>query len=208
MIDRHTQSTVSPGFSQPVHDSQQVFRAVLEAMSRPGTLVPLPASPQGDGGLGACAAAMLLTLADLETPVWLAPGLDSETARSFLRFHCGSPLCADPQQATFAVLGNHGSLPDLGAFALGDPAYPDRSATLIIVVPELGNGPKGLLLSGPGIDGEIVLEVPGLCPSLIQAHEANHELFPMGFDTILAGPDSLACLPRTTRIRQTHTGAR
>lgn len=194
-----TQTPVAPGFARPVHDGQQVFRAVLAAMSRPGSVVPLPAPPAGHGGLGPSTAAVLLALADLETPLWLSPELDTDEARGFLRFHCGSPITADPAEAAFAICGDPAHLPDAGLFALGTPAYPDRSATLILRVPKLIED-RGMVLSGPGIDGQTRLDVPGLSPAIIASHQDNHAIFPMGFDIIFAGPDALACLPRTTQI--------
>lgn len=201
-MQQQTQAAVAPGFARPVHDSQRVFRCVLAAMSRPGTIEPLPAAPGGDGGLGSALSAVLLTLADLETPLWLSPDLDTAEARAFLRFHCGAPLVADPGEAAFAVCGDHRSAPDLEALALGTPAYPDRSTTVLVRVPELAGGPEGLILTGPGIASETRLAAPGLDPAFIRGHRANRPLFPMGFDIILAGPDGLACLPRSTDIRE------
>ena len=64
--------TLAPGLADPAHDAQQLFRAILDATSHPGRIVSLPAAPAGPGALSAAATAYLLTLADRDTPVWLA----------------------------------------------------------------------------------------------------------------------------------------
>lgn len=195
----------APGFADPAADAQRVFRALLAAMSRPGTIAPLDALPLGHGGLGPEIAALLLALADLDTPVWLAPEADSDEARAFLRFHCGSPVTDDPGQAVFAVFGDHRDTPDPDLFPMGSPEQPDRSATVLIRVPGLEPGPGHLRLIGPGVDGEALLRVPGLSRGWIEGHRANRALFPMGLDTVLAAPGALCCLPRSTRIHD-HAG--
>ena len=72
-------STLAPGFADPVHDTQAVFRTLLDALSRPGTVGVvenvLPAAQatgthRSRADLAALAA--LLTLCDYSTPVWLA----------------------------------------------------------------------------------------------------------------------------------------
>ncbi|WP_461208677.1 phosphonate C-P lyase system protein PhnH [Desulfocurvus sp. DL9XJH121] len=194
---------LEPGFADPGRHAGALFRALLNAMARPGTIHPLPVRPGGHGGLGPATAAVLLTLADFTTPLWLSPEADTPEARAFLRFHCNSRITGDPGEAAFAVLDGHAPLPDLDFFSLGDEAYPDRSTTLILRVAKLAEGPGGLRLSGPGIKGEKRLDVPGLSPAWAASHQANRALFPMGLDTVFAGPGSLCCVPRTTRILQT-----
>ena len=44
--------------------------------------------------LGTAAGAVLLTLVDHETPLWLDP--DAMAARRWIEFHCGAPVVADP----------------------------------------------------------------------------------------------------------------
>lgn len=189
-------SALAPGLSDPVHDAQEVFRAALEALARPGRVhrlsEQLPAAP----GLGQAATALLLTLADFETPLWLD---DSAAAASdYLRFHCGSPL-SGPGEAAFAVVGEAARVPALLRLALGSDDYPDRSTTLIIEVGGLAQaGP--LRLSGPGIEAIHPLAVEGLPAAFWTEREALRELFPRGIDCLLTCGPLLCGLSRTTRV--------
>lgn len=193
---------LAAGFTDPVHDAQRAFRAILSAMSRPGTVHELHALPEVSAqgpGLGPGLLAVLLTLADLETPVWLQPGLAAEADVAFLRFHCGCPLVADPGQARFAVAGPGLKPANLDRLPLGEPEYPDRSATVLLAVDGLIPG-RGLRLSGPGIRGTARLEIAGLGQAVRAVLPANRELFPLGLDFILVAGGHVACLPRSTRV--------
>ena len=79
-------SSLQPGFAAPVLDAQASFRAVLEAMSRPGRIITLAAGAPAPAPLNAAAAAALLTLADAETPVWSDAG---PAVAEWLGFHAG-----------------------------------------------------------------------------------------------------------------------
>jgi len=89
-----------PGFADPVRDSQAVFRAVLDAMARPGRVHEVAAPADPPPPLGRAAAAVLLTLVDAETPLFLDPF--AEAARDWVLFHCGAPL-APVERARFAL---------------------------------------------------------------------------------------------------------
>ena len=196
---------LGPGFSDPVHHSQRTFRAVLEAMSRPGRVLALPALPPAPAPLPPAVAALLLTLADMDTPLWLDPLVDGPTVRAWLRFHCGCPLATRPEHATFGVLSTVGvrELPPLHAFSRGSPEYPDRSATLIIEVDALIQG-QGLRLTGPGVNPDeepARLDISGMDPLLVRTlSDENRCLFPLGLDLMLTDGHGVACLPRTVRV--------
>jgi len=85
-------NTLSGGFANPAIGSAHAFRRVMEAMARPGTIQdvegaapPAPMSP--------AMGAVLLTLCDTETPVYLAGDLDCDAVRAWLSFHTGAPFC-------------------------------------------------------------------------------------------------------------------
>ena len=130
-------------FSQPVFDMQRVFRVVLDAMSRPARLCRLPVFPQSvPDGLSPVLAALALTLCDGESPLWLSPGLRKDETTTWLRFHCGCPIVEEADKAAFALVADASELPPLSAFAQGVPAYPDRSATVLLAGPHSAAVPE------------------------------------------------------------------
>lgn len=194
-----TQAALCPGFEDPVLMGQQTFRQALDAMARPGTITRPPLLQGAPAPLNPAAASLCLTLMDLDTPVHLSgAGMDSILA-GYLKFHCGCPLVEDPASAAFGLVvdGNDDFRPE--RFSIGEPDYPDRSATLIIQVEKLGNQ-KSLRLSGPGIKDHAWLQVEGLNPAFWAACQNNRKLYPQGFDVFLAAPDCLAALPRTVKL--------
>lgn len=192
-------SGLLPGFADPVGDAQKTFRAVLEAMARPGTIVVPPVVAAAPSPLAPVTAAVLLTLADHETPVWLDAAAAQPAVREYLRFHCGAPLVERPDHAVFAVIADPAAMPPLSVFHPGSDDYPDRSATLILQVSELDGG-DGWCLRGPGIRDRARLRA-GLLPAAFRAWvRDNHALFPRGVDLLFAAPAHLAGLPRSTLL--------
>jgi alpha-D-ribose 1-methylphosphonate 5-triphosphate synthase subunit PhnH len=191
-------SALTPGFADPAHDAQQLFRSILDAMSHPGRVVSLSAAPVGPGALSCAATGYLLTLVDRDTPVWLAPPFDQPAVRDFLRFHAGSPIVADRAAASFGVLAADASQP-LEGFNLGTDAYPDRSATLVIEVTDLRSGPLRQW-RGPGIDGRASVAIAGLTDAFWQDWAANHALFPCGVDLVFTAGTELCALPRSVAV--------
>lgn len=191
-------TSLLPGFDNPVDDAQQVFRATLHAFARPGQLQAIPVTSGVPEGLSPALAALLLTLADPDTPVWLPPGVPA-AARAFLRFHCGCPLTDDLGAATFVcVLAGH-AMPALAECAQGQPAFPDRSATLMVEVASLTDGDT-LTLRGPGIATTQTLRVAGLPADFRASWHANNAGFPLGVDLLLASGDRFCALTRTTHV--------
>ena len=187
-------------FADPVFDSQTAFRAVLDAMARPGRIVACGEALTPPPPLARAAAATLLALVDFETALWIAPDFPARAGiADYLTFYTGARLASAPYAGAFA-LALAGAAPlDLAEFAQGTADYPDRSTTLILQVDTLEAGPK-LKLCGPGIKGEAALSLSPLPAGLIDALAANRAAFPRGVDLILAAEARLAALPRSTRV--------
>lgn len=182
--------SVTGGFASPSIDAAHVFRAALSAMARPGRIEAV-AGAEAPAPMSAAAAALVLTLCDAETPLFLAPDHDTADIRAWIAFHTGAPIVAHAQ-AQFA-LGRWEDLLPLAGYAIGTPEYPDRSATLIVEMETLeAEGPR---LTGPGIETEAALSLPET-----EAFEANHMLFPQGLDFYFTAGTQLAALPRTTKV--------
>lgn len=198
-----TLSALAPGFSDPVHDTQAVFRTLLDTLSRPGTtgLIEhvLPASqPNGTHRSRAelAALAALLTLCDYSTPVWLAQ--PDPALASALRFHTGAPLVDDAQDAAFAYVHDVADMPSLEHFALGTAESPEHSATLLIRVDALSGGAP-VVLKGPGIEHSATITPLGLPEHFWRERAALASLFPCGVDCYFVCGNALIGLPRTTQ---------
>jgi alpha-D-ribose 1-methylphosphonate 5-triphosphate synthase subunit PhnH len=192
---------ISGGFTNPVFDAQAIFRAVMDAMARPGTVQRAKAETQPPQPLSPVAAAVALTLCDHDTPLWLDPALkQTQAVASWLGFHTGVPLADTPADAHFALVADPAGLIALENFAQGTQEYPDRSTTLILQVASLSAG-DGLMLEGPGIDGSTSFAPTPLPRHFVEQWKQNRARFPRGVDLVVAAPEGIACLPRTTRIR-------
>jgi alpha-D-ribose 1-methylphosphonate 5-triphosphate synthase subunit PhnH len=185
---------IAPGFVNPPHESQQVFRGVLEAFAHPGRIVTAAETLAAPAGLCRAAAAFLLTLVDRDTPLWLAPEYQRPEVLDFVRFHTGAPIVGGRSEAVFALLSHDQALL-LDDFPVGTDAYPDRAATLVIEVPVLGAGPARTW-RGPGIDGHATVAVAGLDDGFWLDWTANNGLFPCGVDVMFAAGSQLLALPR------------
>lgn len=199
-MDAAVQS-IEGGFADPVFNAQTVFRAVMDAMARPGSVQPLPAFARPPAPLSATAGAIALALCDNDTPLWLDPALQTSAAiRSWLGFHSGAPLANTPADAHFAFVATPAEMMALDGFSQGTQDYPDRSTTLILQVGDLASGAP-LLLEGPGIETSTTIAPARMPRHFVEQWKQNIKRFPRGVDIILATVDGIACLPRTTRIK-------
>ena len=194
-------AAVSGGFADPVFDSQAVFASIMNAFARPGTVAELGGRADPPSPVSKAAGGFLLTLADHDTPVYLAGGETGAPLGAWLGFHAGAPLAGSADAATFAYVASAAPLPDLASFALGTDTYPDRSTTIVLECNGLEGGAM-LALEGPGIETMRRIGPRGLPQGFVARWEANRRLFPRGVDLVLTCGTAALCLPRTTRIRE------
>jgi alpha-D-ribose 1-methylphosphonate 5-triphosphate synthase subunit PhnH len=195
-----TVAELPAGFADKVLSAQTTFRSVMDAMARPGSVRRIVSAAGAPAAMMRGTAAIALTLFDHDTPLWLDPRM-SETpdVAKWLKFHTGAPVIADSSISSFALIGEARALPALDRFAFGTNEYPDRSTTLILEVASLTQGPA-FELSGPGIDGTIVLQAAIQPPDLLERLAINATLFPCGIDVVLVADDAIVAIPRTTRL--------
>ena len=195
-----TVADLPAGFADKVLSAQSTFRAVMDAMARPGSVQRIAVTDGAPAAMMRGAAAIALTLFDHDTPLWLDPSMSATSdVTKWLKFHTGAPVIADSSICSFALIGDARSLPSLDRFAFGSNEYPDRSTTLVLQVESLTQGP-GIELHGPGIDGVAVLRATIQPADLFERLNINQTLFPRGIDVVLVADDTIVAIPRTTRL--------
>ena len=172
--------TLETAFMLPVQDAQHSFRRLLKAMSEPGVIVALHQLKRGWQPLNIATTSVLLTLADNDTPVWLATPLSNDIVNQSLRFHTNAPLVSQPEQATFAVTDEAISSEQLNALSTGTAVAPEAGATLILQVASLSGG-RMLRLTGAGIAEERMI-APQLPEFILHELTERPHPFPLGID--------------------------
>ena len=177
-------------------EAQRTFRAVLAALTRPGTVHPLPAAP-----LERVPAALLpaLALADLGTPVCVLE--EGDTWADVLATVTSAPVVSLPAARIVAAL--RALRPEeLASVPTGSPAAPEDGALLAIAVPDVAGGGRRRL-SGPGVDGHTAVAPQGLTAELVAARAAAVAAFPAGVDVVLVDPGGRVLgLPRSVTIEE------
>ena len=186
-----------PLVTDAAYVSQGSFRALMDGFARPGEIRTI-SSTTAPAPLAPATAAILLCLADFETPIWLDKALDESQIADWIRFHTGAPLVGAPSGAVFAVIGNSREAPEFTDFAQGSDEYPDRSTTVIIQVDRLEGEP--IAICGPGIRGTRAISAEPLPQNFAARLSANRELYPRGIDLILTASRSFQALPRSVRV--------
>ena len=184
-----------PGFADPVMQAQSCFRAVLAALSVPGSLHPAGEGVTPPSPLHPATAAVLLSLVDGEVPLAVDP--DAQSARDWLAFHCGASIVPSSQARFVLAL----SCPDLSSLPAGGDETPEDSATIILQLPVLGQG-RRYRLSGPGLKEPAIFQADGLPDDFVARWAANRAQFPRGVDVILTAGTTLAALPRGVQLEE------
>lgn len=186
---------LSAGFADPVGDAQSCFRTVLDAMAHPGRVGRI-GGVTPPSTLDPATAAVLLSLVDHETPLWLDPG--SAGAADWIAFHTGAPRVDTMAEASFVVARDP---PSLSALNAGGHETPEASTTVILQLASLSAG-RSYRLSGPGLREPALFTAEGLPADFVAQWRANRRLFPRGVDLILCAGEDLAALPRTVTIEE------
>lgn len=191
-----------------VFHAQRHFRSILEAVSRPGTIVRLDDVPcRPPAGLSRASALIGFALLNADVSFHLVGYSTADAA--YLVENTRSRECPiEDASFIFARGTEHGDI--LEGASVGTLPYPDTSATLILQVDALSAGavPGGLAvrLEGPGQAAPVTIHAAGVSPDLLLALQARNLEFPLGLDTIVTHTDQAtgtACvvgIPRTTRL--------
>lgn len=186
-------TTLSPAF-----ESQATFRALMDALARPGEIRRIP-GVTAPAPLMPATAAIVRSLMDFETPVWLDARIAKQAAAvEWIRFHTGAPIAREPANASFALIADAGDMPHFTEFAQGDAEYPDRSTTIIAQMDAFDG--EVFTLAGPGIKTDRAVPLGALPSNFAGRWEDNRALFPCGIDLVLVAGDEIIALPRTVRV--------
>jgi alpha-D-ribose 1-methylphosphonate 5-triphosphate synthase subunit PhnH len=167
---------------------RQVFRLLLEAWARPGTIADL--GPWC--GAGRARLAVLAALADAATTLAYPHGVLADGDRSRL-----GAATAEPSVATF-VVADAVRPPGAIAPSRGTLLSPERGATLVLDCQAVGEGTL-VRLAGPGIDGAQELHLLGVDPAWWMARR-TWCINPLGVDLVLCDARRIACIPRSSHL--------
>jgi alpha-D-ribose 1-methylphosphonate 5-triphosphate synthase subunit PhnH len=186
-----------PRQSVVADQEQRAFRALLDAMSRPGTTHALPAARPADGVWG---SALVIMQCLLDHEVTFAVEADDRSVHEQILRRTGARSAA--LAAADYVLSDAAHAVDvIEMVSEGYFEEPERSATVVVLVDAVGSGSLRAVLSGPGIQTVQPLEIDGLDAAALRALVERNAVYPTGIDTILVDPQGrVACLPRSTRI--------
>ena len=179
-------------------DSQQVFRAVLAALTRPGRLAWLPREP-----LNTLAPAVLpvFALADLGTGVCMLEPPDAPVQWMPAITTATSAPAWPAELARLVAAVRPVTIEEFESFCRGSAAAPEDGALVTLSVSHLYDGPRRWRLSGPGIANSEELAPRGLPDGFVAARAAAVSGYPAGIDILLVtGDGQTVGLPRTTTI--------
>jgi alpha-D-ribose 1-methylphosphonate 5-triphosphate synthase subunit PhnH len=179
-------------------DSQQVFRAVLDALARPGTAMALPEDPLRSF---AAAALPVFALADLGTGVCVLEHSDGRWADA-VTTATSAPLWPAELARLIAAL-RPVTDDEVRSFRRGTAEAPEDGALVSLAVADVRGGQGRWRLSGPGIAETVTLAPSGLPASFVAARAEAVAGYPAGIDVLLVTADGrVVGLPRTTTITE------
>jgi alpha-D-ribose 1-methylphosphonate 5-triphosphate synthase subunit PhnH len=192
-----TETSQAPRQSVVADQEQRAFRALLDAMARPGTVHALPAARAADGAWG---SALVVLQCLLDHEVTFAVEADDRSVHEQILRRTGARSAA-VAAADYVLADAAHALDVIELASEGYFEEPERSATVVVRVEAIGTGALRAVLSGPGIETVQPLAIAGLDAAALRALIDRNAVYPTGIDAIIVDPQGrVACLPRSTRI--------
>lgn len=199
------QTSLAPLTPATPAQAQRIYRTVLEATARPGSIRDLPDLVAL--GERPSAAAPLWVLADLMSPLAAADDEAGKTVTD-LAVVTGAPV-VPVRLASLALALTETAPEDLMSLHRGTAREPHLGALLVQQVRGIGRGltcghgdqAVGLRMTGPGIDGSVEIHLSGVSAEFFVARQVAIADFPRGIDLLLVDGDGLfIAIPRTTGL--------
>ena len=187
-----------PGFSNITFDAQQTFRALLHALSHPGSPTDIAIRLGHPDELHPACASACLTLLDIDTQVWVQPDFSSAVT-DWLVFHTGCRFVDSSQVADFALVKQGQLLPSLAQFNWGTPEIPEQSTTVLVQADGFDAG-ESVVIQGPGIQTQQEIALGELPDSFWAEWQENSHSYPLGIDMLWFCDRQVIGLPRTSHL--------
>ncbi|HWN36031.1 MAG TPA: phosphonate C-P lyase system protein PhnH [Pseudonocardia sp.] len=208
-------TVLSPAAALSPAVSRRVFRAVLDALARPGepARLPVPAAepPRSGSPSDAMSSATqppavlvpILALADLGTGIHVLDRLEAPTSWADALATATSAPVVPLERARLVGALRPVTPAEVGALCRGSALAPEEAALLAVPVADLAGGPVRWVLSGPGVPGRAAIAPSGVPAGFLAARAAAVHRYPTGIDVLLVAPDGrLLGLPRGTRVEE------
>lgn len=180
-----------------VFDSQKVFRRLLEAMANPGRRCSIRHQREKLFGDAPDMLAIAMTLLDAGV-CFCAPENPALTEQIILLTHA-KPVSSE--QADYLFVSSADQLSAIVKSAKsGTLENPHNSATIVVQIPD-GQMEQEILLSGPGVNGQMAVTAPAVIAQAVRLRNTQEYEYPEGIDYIFLLPESeILCIPRLVRM--------
>ena len=182
-------TTVNPNDIWQAKVQQLLYRELLQAMARPGTIRDLGKFLNGAPAW----TGILATLIDAAITFSNPDEILDKTNLALLR-----TSVVAPERAGYLLL--EGRKAPAFSPALGTLESPEFGATLIIRVCKIGDGEQLISCQGPGIKKRHDLKLSGLHRRWWEKRAFWNRSFPLGVDFLLVDEDHCTAFPRTTKV--------
>ena len=188
-----------------VFDSQATFRAMLDCLSRPGTIRTVPEQRYESAPLGFVHGSL-----PPEDPV-RSPSLFFDRVSHF-EAGLGSLSRDEPvdsfrrvAEADYVLFEGSTFDEDFSRLNRGTLEFPESSATAFLGVHRLlvekQLPARELRVTGPGVRGVTALSVTGLDARYLEERSRANQFYPLGIDVFLMDADGrIAGIPRTSTV--------
>ncbi len=185
-----------------VHDSQQMFRKILKALSNPLVKVDISKEVAKVSGNYPRQLSVALTLLDNE--VTFCTFANKELDADILSFTLSKKTTCD--KADFIFANNKGEfLQAIESAKCGTLLNPHKSATIIVKIPSTKE--YTLKMYGAGIKDTISLRTSKQVEELIKKRDEMYFEYPTGLDFIFINDkNELFAIPRLTRLVSQEKG--